>query len=60
LTNPWNQGLSSLSAGGRDDSKDDPDFRHDDHPIVDRRQFEWWHPSYTFFLATFAPADDPE
>jgi hypothetical protein len=40
--------------------KDDPDARHGDHPIVDRRDSEWWHPSHTFFLATFAPADDPE
>jgi hypothetical protein len=41
-------------------SKDDPDARHDDHPIVDRRYSEWWHPSHTFFLATFVGTDDPE
>jgi hypothetical protein len=40
--------------------KDDPVFRQDDHPIVDRRQIEWRHPSNIFLLATFAPADDPE
>jgi hypothetical protein len=56
VTNLWlPKVLSSLCAGGRDDSKDDPDFRHDDHPIVDRRENEWRHPSHTFFLATFAP-----
>jgi hypothetical protein len=41
-------------------SEDDPEVNHDDHPIVDRRYFEWWHPSDTCFLATFARADDPE
>jgi len=41
-------------------SKDDPVLGHDDHPIVDRRDFEWWRPADTFFLATSAGADDPE
>jgi len=49
--------LSSLFAGDVTTSKDDPDARHGDHPIVDRRYSEWWHPSYTFFLATFVPGD---
>jgi len=47
-------------TGGRDDLEDDPDPCHDGEPIIDRRQGEWWRPSYVFFMATSVSTDDPE
>jgi hypothetical protein len=52
--------LVELEIGGRDDLEDDPETNPDDEPIVNRREDEWWRPSYTYFMATSPWRGDPE